>query len=162
MIGSMISTDPRRVRAGLGHGVRASLQNNLSAYGFSVMITASFGVLNATQGQPRVADVFAFLGGAVTGVSVVDGIATHGFRWRFRSEDSDVIALGAALGYVSVGLAVGAVTLVGSIFDGAAGWAVGGFVATTAYVLLSGLELAFARIAQEDREEVEEGAADAD
>lgn len=120
------------------------------------MITASFGVLNATQGQPTVLDVFAFLGGAVTGVSVVDGIATHGFRRRFRGEDSDVIALAAAIGYVSVGLAVGTAAVAGAILDDWVGWAVGALVATTTFVLLSGLEMTFARIAQEDREEVDD------
>jgi hypothetical protein len=99
--------ESQRVRNGLGQGIRTSLQNNVSAYGFSVMITASFGVLNATIASPSVVDVFAFLGGAVTGVSILDGLVTRGFRSSFRREKSDVIALGAALGYVSVGLSVG-------------------------------------------------------
>jgi hypothetical protein len=34
-------------------------------------------------------------------------LVTRGFRSSFRREKSDVIALGAALGYVSVGLSVG-------------------------------------------------------
>lgn len=146
----------KEVRAGLGGGLRTSLRNNLSAYGFSVMITASFGVLSATCGSPDVLDVFAFVGGAVTGVSLLDGIATHGFRRRFRSEDSDVIALGAALGYLSVGLAVGAAALAGKLLTDWPAWVVGSFAATLVFVLLSGLEMTVARIAQEDREDVDD------
>lgn len=153
---AMRNVEARRLRDGLGQGVRASLQNNLSAYGFSVMITATFGVLSATVGSPHVVDVFAFVAGAVTGVSIVDGIATHGFKYKFRSEDSDVVALGAALGYVSVGLAVGAAAGIGAIVGGWPGWALGALAATCAFVLLSGIEMTLARIAQEDRESATE------
>jgi hypothetical protein len=152
---SMISTDPARVRSGLGHGVRTSLRNNLSAYGFSVMITATFGVLSATAGSPGVGDVFSFVAGAVTGVSVIDAIATHGFKYRFRSEETDVIALAAALGYVSVGIAVGVAAGIGSILDGWIGWGIGAGAAALVYVVLSGFEMTLARIAQEDRESEE-------
>ena len=40
--------------------VRTSIANNASAYGYSVMITASFGVLAGAGGGPSFVDVFIF------------------------------------------------------------------------------------------------------
>jgi hypothetical protein len=48
-------------------GVRASLGNNAAAYAYSVMITATFGVLTSILGPSAVFDVFTFAVGAATG-----------------------------------------------------------------------------------------------
>jgi hypothetical protein len=110
--------EARRVGAGMEHGVRTALRNNVSAYGFSVMITATFGVLTAALGSPDVGEVFVFAAGGVTGVTVVEGVSSRNFRQRMRGDPSDVVVLGAAIGYFSVGLAIGVATLV----TGALGW----------------------------------------
>jgi hypothetical protein len=145
-----------RIASGLGHGVRTALTNNLSAYGFSVMITASFGVISAQLGSPTVGDVFLFVAGAVTVVTAIDGISSRGFRQRMRSDSSDVVALGAALGYFSVGLAVGGAVLAAVVIgENAISWAAGSAVACAIYILLAGLEMAVARVLQEDREGVD-------
>ena len=151
----------RRARSGFAHGVRASLRNNLSAYGFSVMITATFGVLGASLGSPDVGQVFLFAGGAVTGVTLVDGITSHEFREKMRGEPSDVVALGAALGYVSIGVAIGLAALIAKILQGGIAWGLGALGASVIFVLISGIEMTLARIAQEDREaeESEDGPA---
>jgi hypothetical protein len=142
----------RRFGSGLPHGIRTALRNNLAAYGFSVMITATFGVLSASLGPPNVGDVFLFAGGAVTGVTLVDGITSRGFRERLRGEQSEVVALGAALGYFSVGLAIGAAALVSEVLEAGIGWAAGAAAAAVLYVLISGGEMTMAHIAQEDLE----------
>lgn len=138
------------------HGVRTALRNNVSAYGFSVMITASFGVLTASLGSPTVGDVFLFAGGGVTGVTVIEGVSSRGFREKMRGDPSDVVALGAAIGYFSVGVAIGAAALVALVLTGGIGWAVGAMAASAIYVLISGAEMALARILQEDREQIAE------
>lgn len=148
--------EARRVAAGLDHGMRTALQNNLSAYGFSVMITATFGVLTASLGSATVGDVFLFVAGAISGVTVIDAITSRGFRKRLSRDQSDVVALGAALGYFSAGLSVGAAALVAQIEGGLVGWGGGALAATSVYVLLAGVELTLARFAQERREETEE------
>ncbi len=154
--------DRQRVREGFGQGVRTALRNNLSAFGFSVMITAAFGMLSADQGAPEMVDVFSFAAGAVTGVAAVDAISSHGFRAHLREEKSDVVALGAVLSYVSVGAAISATAGVGEVLRGILAWGLGSFVACVFFVLLSGLELTFARIAQERRDEEDEEDEEAD
>lgn len=136
--------------------MRTSVRNNASAYGFSVMITAAFGVLSAALGSPRVGDVFLYAGGAVLGVVAVEGIVSRGFRLRLRGEQSDVVALGAAFGFVSVGLSVGAAALTGTVLSGWLGWLLGPLFASALYVIASGVEMSLARVAQE-RREAEEG-----
>lgn len=136
----------------LERGVRTSVRNNASAYGFSVMITAAFGVLTAALGSPRVGDVFLYAGGAVLGVTIVEGLASRGFRIRLRGEQSDVVALGSAFGFASVGLAVGAAALAAELLGGWLGWLIGPLLASSLYVVASGIEMSLARVAQKRRE----------
>lgn len=131
--------------------------NNLSAFGFSVMITATFGALSAQLGAPGTVEVFLFAAGAVAGVTVLDGIASKGFRRKLRDETSDVIALGTGFGFLSVLAAIGAAALAAAVVDGGAGWPLGAFLASTAFVLLSGVEMSVAKVLQEEREANEGG-----
>lgn len=137
-------------------GVRTSVRNNVSAYGFSVMITAAFAVLGASLGSPPVGDVFLYAGGAVAGVTVVEGVASRGFRVRMRGEPSDVIALGSSFSFASVGLSVGAAALAAAIVPTWVGWLLGPFFASSLYVIASGVEMALAHEAQKRRESEED------
>jgi len=145
-------SQPLHLRESLERGVRTSVRNNVSAYGYSVMITAAFAVLSASLGSPPVGDVFLYAGGAVTGVTVVEGVVSRGFRLRMRGEPSDVIALGSSFSFASVGLSVGAAALAASIVPTWAGWLLGSFAASAFYVVASGAEMALAHEAQKRRE----------
>lgn len=140
------------LRAVVERGVRTSVRNNNAAYGFSVMITAAFGVLNASLDAVSVGDVFLYAGGAVAGVTVIEGVASRGFRVRLRGEPSDVVALGSSFSFVSVGLAVGAAALAASILATWAAWLIGSFAASAIYVVASGVEMALAHVAQKRRD----------
>lgn len=87
-------------------GLRASACDNGSAYGYSVMITAAFGLLSATESTPGVLNVFAFAGGAIVAFGLVEALASGGFRHRLQDEPSEVKALGSSLAFLSVGLAL--------------------------------------------------------
>jgi threonine/homoserine/homoserine lactone efflux protein len=54
-------------------GLRSAARNNASAYGYSVTITATFGVLSVVASPTTVAEIFAFAGGAVLAYALVDG-----------------------------------------------------------------------------------------
>ena len=47
------------------HGLRHSARENVSAYGYSVTITASFGLFAIIMGSPSVLEDFVFAGGAI-------------------------------------------------------------------------------------------------
>jgi hypothetical protein len=44
------------------HGLRASVRNNTSAYGFWVTITATMALLNSIRGTPTALEIVAFCG----------------------------------------------------------------------------------------------------
>ena len=147
-----MSEGEESLKRAIQRGVRTSVRNNISAYGYSVMITAAFAVLSASLGSPPVGDVFLYAGGAVAGVTVVEGVASRGFRVPMRGEPSDVIALGSSFSFASVGLSVGAAALAAPIVPTWAGWLLGSFAASAFYVVASGIEMALARAAQKRRE----------
>lgn len=144
--------DEESLKETIERGVRTAVRNNVSAYGYSVMITAAFGVLSASLGSPSVGKVFLYAGGAVTGVTAIEAVASRGFRVRMRGEPSDVVALGSSFSFASVGLSVGAAALAAALVPTWAGWLLGSFVASAFYVVASGAEMALAHAAQKRRE----------
>lgn len=68
-------------------GLHSSAVGNAAAYGYSVTITATFGVLSATRGTPGVAQILALVVGAVVAVAMVPWSrrwprAASGTGWR--------------------------------------------------------------------------------
>ncbi len=134
---------------GYADGVRSAVRNNLGAFGFSVVITSAFGLVQHEAGNPTVPDVFLFAGGAAAGFVVVDALASRLFRTRLRGETPEVVAVGAALSFLSIGLSVGAAALGAAVVKAAGAWALASFAATGVYVLVGGLELTLARRIEE-------------
>jgi hypothetical protein len=132
-----------RPRDALFHGVRTSVRNNGVAYGFSVMITASFGLLQSAAGSANTLDIF-FAGGAVAGFVLLEAIASNLFRVRMRGDPPEVVALGTAFSFFSVGVGLAVAALVGAVVSPGLAWPLGGFGATLAYVTAAGAELALA------------------
>ena len=128
----------------LRHGLDASIRANYTAYGFSVMITASFGVLASEQPSPGTGEIFIFVLGAVLAFILIDVVVTRGFRRSPESESPQAAPLGAAFALGSVTFGVGGAALLGSIDKGSLIWGLGSFAATTIYVVLAGIELAIA------------------
>ena len=135
----------------LSRGLQASVRNNYTAYGYSVMITASYGVLAAQEGSPKLGYIFVFLIGAVTAFVGVELVVSKGFQRTPRGEPTRVAALGAAFSLVSVAAGVGAAAGITAILDGLPAWAVGGLVASGAYILMAGIEIATAEAMQGGR-----------
>jgi hypothetical protein len=124
-------------------GLQASVRNNYTAYGYSVMITASFGAL-ATQERPRLGFIFLFLTGAIAAFVMTELVVSKGFERTPRGEPMTVEALGAAFSFGSVGIAVGAAALTTVVLNGWLAWLLGAFFASGVYVVMSGLEIALA------------------
>ncbi len=130
----------RRLRRGL----QTSVVDNSSAFGFSIMITASFGMLNRLHGQPGFGEIFGFALAAVLAFTALQAVASSGFRTRPGTAPREVVMLGTALNVVSVGLGVGAATLTGLVLGPSAAWPLGGFLAASVFVLAEALELTLA------------------
>jgi hypothetical protein len=72
---------PRKHGAGLlrrfERGVDAATRNNIMAYGYSVTITAAFGILSVPQGASGIKEILAVAAGAVIAFALI-GLLTKG------------------------------------------------------------------------------------
>ena len=154
-----MTQDAGRARSGFRrnylHGLHHSARENVSAYGYSVTITASYGLLSVIVGSPSVLEVFAFAGGAVVAVALVEAVASGGFRHRLEEEPSRVRALGGSISFFSVGLALLAALLIGHFVSGFLAWPLGSFLATLVFLLVFALEVGLAELLAGRREEAE-------
>jgi hypothetical protein len=121
------------------------------------MITASFGVVTSVLGPSAVLDVFVFALGAAVAFTITEGIASRGFRVRIRGEAAEVAALGSALAYPSLLLAVGAAALAAVALRSGWGWGGASFAGTCTFLLLGGAEVLLAERLRRARGVEEEG-----
>src|ERR671917_1304545 len=125
-------------------GVDTATRNNVTAYGYSVSITAAFAILQTTRSDTGVLEIFVFAGGAVVAFAIIAGLASGFFREELEDQPSHVKSLAGALSFFSVGLALGIAYLVGIVLEGLPAWPVSAFLTTVVYVAAVGLELAVA------------------
>ena len=127
-------------------GLRSAARNNASAYGYSVTITATFGILSVVTAVTTVLEIFAFAGGAVLAYALVDGVASGGFRYGPHDEEPiEVTALGSSVSFFSVGAAL---LVEAQLLGGWPAWPLGAFSATVTYLLLLALEIGLAELAK--------------
>lgn len=138
----MASGDGSDLSAGrkLRRGLQTSVVDNSSAFGFSITITASFGTLTRLQGQPGFGEIFGFALAAVAAFTLLQAVASSGFRRRPGTAPREVVMLGTALNVASVGLGVGAATLTGLVLDSSVAWPLGAFLAAFVFILAEALE----------------------
>ena len=111
-------------------------------YGYTVSVWTSGAILMHFRSSPNVGDVFLFAAGALLGFALL-GLVAHG---TLRAAPPlgpglDWVRAGA-LHWFAVGAALGVVTLVAEIPSWIA-WPLGSFAATTLYIAVAGLQLAF-------------------
>lgn len=121
--------DERADRPGFGdnyrRGLHSSAVGNAAAYGYSVTITAAFGVLSTTRGIPGAPEILGFVVGAVLAVALIEAMASGGFRHELEDEPSSVKALGSSISVFSVGGALGLVFAAEWLLRGFAIWPLG-------------------------------------
>ncbi|WP_236246106.1 hypothetical protein [Streptomyces sp. CC210A] len=130
-------------------GLRASLRNNGQAYGFSVSITAAMALLNSRTDVTGAAPVVYFALASAAAFSLLEAVASHGFRTPLDEEPRATTALGISLSLASVGTSTCLAWLVADTVGGVPAWPLTGFLVATAYPLAAGVELAVAERARE-------------
>jgi hypothetical protein len=133
----------------LAHGLRASLRNNGQAYGFSVSITAALALLNTEAKVSGAAHILYFALGAAVAFSILQAIASKGFRKPLEQEPSTVTAMGISLSVVSVGTSVALAWATAHFIGGVIAWPVTAFLVSVVYLLVAGMELAIAQRVEE-------------
>lgn len=132
----------------VAHGIRASMRNNGQAYGYSVSVTIALGLLTVEANEPGSAHYIYFALGAAVAFSVLELLATTGFRKPLEEEPSTVTAMGVSLSVVSVGVSALLAWAASSLVGGVAAWPVTSFSVSVVYLVLAGTEFALAERAQ--------------
>ncbi len=115
------------------------------------MITSSFGVLSNFEGSPSIGEVFSFGLAAAAAFTLLHALASNLFRHRPQTAPRQVVMLGTALNFLSVGLGVGAAALVGLVVAPAAAWPLGSAAASSAFIFTEALEMLLAEQVERKR-----------
>ena len=135
------------LRAAYRPALRAAVAASAAPYGYTLTIWTSGAVLSHARGIPSAADALLFMAGAVVAYALVGGLALGGVPERLAPEPAHAVIWGG-LHLFSVGLAIGAATLVAHLVTSPAAWPLGGFLATALYLIASAGQLAFAHTAR--------------
>jgi hypothetical protein len=138
--------------AGNGQGAQArirravgtSVHGNAPAFGFSIMITASFGVVSTLRVPPTLTAIFLFGIAAALAVGLFEGVITRGFRERLDEAPQEVQLLGTAFNVFSVAAGVGVAMGTAWLVVGLIAWPLAGFLAAMAYVATESVEILLA------------------
>lgn len=140
-----VEVEALRAIEAYGSGVRTTLRNNATAYGFSISVTAAFGLLASSHQQASFPlQALLFAGGAVAAFLLVEAVASRLFRRRAPSETDSVIMISGAVDALSALASVGAASAL-SLVPGIVSWPLTAFGATLAYLLVGGLDVLIAR-----------------
>lgn len=141
----------------MSRALAAAVRGNSTAFGFSITITVSFGVMQRLEGTGSILDLLLFGVAAALSISLIAGLVTRGFRERVKPVVPEVSMLGTAQDFLSIAAGVGAVTGAGELLGGLAAWVAAGFVAATVFVLVESVELVVAERVQRMRGDPEAG-----
>lgn len=127
-------------------GLSASVTGNAQAFGFSITITVTFGVVETAEGQPTRLDLLGFAMAAVAAFSILNLVV---FLLLHGGSDSDTppraLLIGTATDFLAVAAAIGAAICATLLVHGWEAWALAPFLAGLLYVLVQSIELAVGR-----------------
>jgi hypothetical protein len=135
---------PKPVHAYLA-GLAISITGNVPAYGYSIVVTASFAAVAAEHHAPSAFRAFLFLLGATVGFSVLGALGALAFEEEeIGAEGPVTLLVGGAMSIFSTSGGFGVALLVAYLVGGWAVWLVAPLGATVAYVLLLAGEMGIA------------------
>jgi hypothetical protein len=134
---AVLSAAGRPLQVAMGTIVAASA----APYGYTISVWSSGAILMGSHGTPDVAEVFAFVAGALTGFGLMGLLARGGLTPAAPHEHAPDRVLAGAMHWLAAGAAVGAAALVARI-DGWEAWPLAAFAATAIYILGASVQLA--------------------
>ena len=128
---------------------RRQLQVSVSAaagpYGYTLVIFSTGSLAEGAIGNPRLPEVLLYLAGAVLGFVLVELIAFGHPRIRMREPSGEPLEAWAYAHLLSAGLAVLVAWAALQIIHTVVAWALVGFLATAAYLILNAVQTLLAR-----------------
>ncbi len=129
------------LRTQLARSTSATLNDNITAFGYSILITGTYELLSSLEQRRDVFEIFTGAAGAVLAFIMVELINLVFFRNMVDSEPKRGGLVTALSRLVSVGGGMGAALLCAVHLQGIAAWFTTGFVASFVFLLLDGIEL---------------------
>jgi hypothetical protein len=131
--------------------ISTSTVGNATAFGFSITITGSFGVVQTVVGSPTVVQVLLFAVAAALVVGALEGMVTRGFRDRVGTVPPEVAMLGTAQNFISVLLGIGTAAGIAAIIDGGGAWPAACALSILVFLLAESAETLVAEVIQRRR-----------
>ncbi len=136
----------RRYLAGLDFAA----SGNAQAFGFSILITLTFGAVATGHGTPGDGELFGFAMAAVAAFSALNLFATWlSTRRPDPPTPKQVILVSTATDFLAVGGGLGAAVGVAAAFAGWPAWVLAPAAASVVYALVQALEFALGQAGSE-------------
>ncbi|MBA2323453.1 MAG: hypothetical protein H0V92_05340, partial [Pseudonocardiales bacterium] len=123
-----------------------SVTGNAQAFGFSITVTVTFGVVDAAEGHPTRLDLLGFAMAAVAAFSLLNLVV---YQLIDRDRDSATrqraLLIATATDFLAIAAAVGIAFGATALVHGWAAWLLTPFLAGLVYVLVQSVELAVGR-----------------
>lgn len=140
------SEDEPGALGALVRGLSASVTGNAQAFGFSITITVTFGVVDAAEGTPSRLDLLGFAMAAVAAFSLLNVLVFLLLRGSRESDPPErALLIGTATDFLAVAAAVGTAIAATALVHDWAAWLLAPFLAGVLYVLVQSIELAIGR-----------------
>lgn len=130
-------------RSRLAREVIVSLNDNVSAFGYSILITAAFALMQTLDHKVGVVKIFAGAGGSVVSFLTFEAILIMFFHDLRDLEPGRNRFVAALMRVVSVPGGMAGALLCGYCLNGPGAWFASGFVASFLFLVLDGIELVF-------------------
>lgn len=124
-------------------GFDAAVSNNAQAFGFSITVTVTFGVVSAQDpNAPTRLELLGFAMAAVAAFAMLNVVGVLLLEKRAERQSERMLLVATATDFLAVGAAVGAAIGLAALIGGWAAWVAAPFAAGIVYVLVQSLELA--------------------
>ena len=125
-------------------GVRTALRNNASAYGFSITVTVSYGLLSGPRSMVSAAETIAFGAGSAVAFVLVGVVFVAATTRGSLPESRQALTISGGVDMLSVGAAIAAAFALSQV-PGFWAWPLAGGGAVACYLLVGGLDVLIAR-----------------
>lgn len=143
--GEQIELAGSRAAHAFTSGIRGSLRNNASAYGFSVTLTISFALVSASHPHTeRAVPILMFAAAAVVTFFLLEALASRLFQQVEVTEADRVTFVSGAVDGLAVLSATGTAAGLAEV-PGVAAWPVTAGGAVLVFLLVGGIDILLAR-----------------
>ncbi len=128
------------------HGLDVSVRGNAQAFGFSILITVSYGIVSTSTDKPSSLELVGFALSAVAAFTLLNMLIAY--RKSLQADEvekTSIMLVATATDFLSVSAGLGVVFAATALFHDWVPWIVSPFLMGLAYGLVQALQIAFTR-----------------